>query len=402
MNWAENMVEETPEKIIRYAELLSEKLTSLRHALYPPEARKSLRTFTTLEVARMLGLSESSIRTIDLAGEGPEPMRLANGRRAFTLAQINALRAQFSARRSNPADALDIFPRRRPGDKLQVISIANFKGGSGKTTTAVHLTHFLALQGLRVLAVDLDPQASLTSMFGLQPEFDVGENETLYAALRYDESRRPMAEIVRKTYFEGIDLVPANLELAEYEHDTPRALAAREAGAEFFFKRLADALSEIEGDYDVVVVDCPPQLGFLTLGALVAATGVLVTVHPAMLDVASMSQFLLMAGELMAAIREAGGRLEHDFLKFVLTRHDPNDHPQLHVVALLRSLFAEAVLKHPVVETTAIANASIERKSLYEIDRTAIGRETLNRALESISAANDEVFDLLKQSWGRK
>ncbi|MDG3577710.1 plasmid partitioning protein RepA, partial [Rhizobium sp. YJ-22] len=105
------MVEETPEKIIRYAELLSEKLTSLRHALYPPEARKSLRTFTTLEVARMLGLSESSIRTIDLAGEGPEPMRLANGRRAFTLAQINALRAQFSARRSNPADALDIFPR---------------------------------------------------------------------------------------------------------------------------------------------------------------------------------------------------------------------------------------------------------------------------------------------------
>ncbi|MDG3577709.1 plasmid partitioning protein RepA, partial [Rhizobium sp. YJ-22] len=83
------------------------------------------------------------------------------------------------------------------------------------------------------------------------------------------------------------------------------------------------------------------------------------------------------AGELMAAIREAGGRLEHDFLKFVLTRHDPNDHPQLHVVALLRSLFAEAVLKHPVVETTAIANASIERKSLYEIDRTAIGRETL-------------------------
>ena len=394
--------EETPEKIIRYSELLSDKLSALRMALYPPEARKTLRTFTTLEVAQMLGLSESSIRTIDLSGEGPEPMRLANGRRAFTLAQVNALRAHFSARRANVADALEILPRRRAGDKLQVIAISNFKGGSGKTTTAVHLSHYLALQGLRVLAIDLDPQASLTSMFGLQPEFDVGENETLYAALRYDAARRPMTDIVRKTYFDGIDLVPANLELAEYEHDTPRALAAREAGAELFFQRVATALDEIEADYDVVVIDCPPQLGFLTLGALFAATGVLVTVHPAMLDVASMSQFLLMAGELMTVIREAGGRLEHDFLKFALTRHDPNDHPQLHVVALLRSLFADAVLKHPIVETTAIANASIERKSLYEIERAAIGRETLNRALESISAANAEVFDLLKQSWGRK
>ncbi|WP_237155600.1 plasmid partitioning protein RepA [Oryzibacter oryziterrae] len=395
------VLEDTPERVIRYAQALSSRLTAIRAALYPPEARKTLRRFTTLEVAQLLGLSESSIRTLDLSGVGPEPQRLPNGRRAFTLDQINALRAHFAAKRSNPLESLDILPRRRPGDKLQAIAISNFKGGSGKTTTSVHLTHFLALQGLRVLAIDLDPQASLTSMFGIQPEFDVGPNETLYAAVRYDAERRPLAEVIRPTYFDGIDLVPANLELAEFEHDTPRALAARDGAATLFFERIARALGDVEDRYDVVVMDCPPQLGFLTLGALFAATGVLVTVHPAMLDVASMSQFLLMAGDLMAVVRDAGGRLDHDFLKFVLTRHDPNDHPQLHVVALLRSLFADAVLKHPVVETTAIANAGIERKSLYEMEKSSIGRDTLARALESVDAVNAEVFDLMKAGWGR-
>ena len=66
-------------------------------------------------------------------------------------------------------------------------------------------------------------------MFGYQPEFDIAENETLYGAIRYDDERRPMRDIVRKTYFDGISLVPANLELMEFEHHTPRAMIDRKA-----------------------------------------------------------------------------------------------------------------------------------------------------------------------------
>lgn len=117
------------------------------------------------------------------------------------------------------------LPMRRPGDHLQVIAVTNFKGGSGKTTTSIHLAQFLALRGYRVLAVDLDPQASMSAMLGYQPEFDVGENETLYGAIKYDETRRDVADIVRQTYFPGLDLIPGNLELHEFEHDTPKALA---------------------------------------------------------------------------------------------------------------------------------------------------------------------------------
>ena len=116
------------------------------------------------------------------------------------------------------------LPTRQDGEHLQVIAVTNFKGGSGKTTTAAHLSQFLALRGFRVLAIDLDPQASLSALFGYQPETDIGAGETLYGAVRY-EATRPLTDIIRPTYFAGLDLVPGNLELQEFEHETPRALA---------------------------------------------------------------------------------------------------------------------------------------------------------------------------------
>ena len=162
------------------------------------------------------------------------------------------------------------------------------------------------LKGYRVLAVDLDPQASLSALHGYQPEFDIGPNETLYGAIRYDNQRRPLSEIVQRTYFPGLDIVPGNIELMEFEHDTPAALAKKDGENAFFFTRMDEALSGVSDRYDVVVVDCPPQLGFLTLSALCSATAVLVTVHPQMLDVMSMCQFLIMTSDLLSVVARSG------------------------------------------------------------------------------------------------
>jgi hypothetical protein len=79
------------------------------------------------------------------------------------------------------------MPGRRKGDHLQVITVINFKGGSGKTTTAAHLAQKCALDGYRVLAIDLDPQASLSALHGFQPEFDLLDGGTLYDAIRYED-----------------------------------------------------------------------------------------------------------------------------------------------------------------------------------------------------------------------
>ncbi len=393
--------EDSVDKIVRHAGMLSNQLQVLRERMYPPEASKSLRRFMTNEVSRLTTIPESSLRTMDLEGKGPSPSRLDNNHRAYTLEQINELRRYFANQR--PDEALGYLPHRRENEHLQILAVANFKGGSAKTTTSVHLAHYLALHGYRVLAVDLDPQASMSAMFGAQPEFDVAENETVYAALRYDEQRRPIKEVIRKTYFDGLDLIPGNIEVMEFEHDTPRILATQDKtqGA-IFFERLNLALREVEDDYDVVLLDTPPSLGYLTLGALYAATGLIITVHPAMLDVASMSQFLLMMGDLAGVIQDAGAVMEKDFLHYLITRHDINDQPQTQIVALLRHLFAEDVIMPTAIQSTAIEAAGLGKRTIYELEAGEVSRATLKRARESMDDVNAAILDLMKRSWGRE
>src|SRR3954454_2542942 len=210
---AQPVIEEVPEPMDRViagdAQALSSQLQTLRAKLYPPEARKQLRRFTSGEAAKLIGVTDSYLRHLALGGEGPEPEKNAAGRRAYSLEQIHEIRRVLA--KAKPA----YLPTRQDTDHLQVIAVTNFKGGSGKTTTAAHLAQYFALRGYRVLAVDLDPQASLSALHGIQPEFDVDPNHTLYGSIRYDGEQRHPEEIIRKTYFPGLDIIPANLELME-------------------------------------------------------------------------------------------------------------------------------------------------------------------------------------------
>jgi chromosome partitioning protein len=390
------------ELIASDASNLSTHLQALRERLFPPTADKELRRFTSGEAARLIGVSDSYLRQIALSGEGPKPDTGVNRRRLYTLEQVNELRQHLASTSSVASKSRSYLPHRVGTEHTQIIAVTNFKGGSGKTTTAAHLSQYLALRGYRVLAVDLDPQASLSALFGYQPEFDVQEDETLYGAIRYDDKRRPLSEIIRKNYFTGLDIVPGNLELHEFEHATPKFLTqGGVAGEGLFFTRVALTLSSVAENYDVIVIDCPPQLGFLTLGALCAATSVLVTVHPQMLDVASMSQFLLMASDLLHVVRDAGGDLRFDFFRYLVTRYEPNDGPQTQIVAFLRSLFGDRVLTHPMVKSTAISDAGLTKQTLYEVGRESFSRATYDRALEFLDAVNHEIEELIRLAWGR-
>ncbi|MEN5278884.1 plasmid partitioning protein RepA [Brucella sp. TWI432] len=400
MNVASSVSEEITEVdllVTQQANDLSEMLHEHRLAMFPPNAQKTLRPFQIAEAATYLGVTSGYLKNLSLEGKGPQPLVTASGRRSYTADQMLELRQFLDANSRTPGKYV---PHRREGDHLQVISVVNFKGGSAKTTTTAHLAQHLALTGHRVLAIDLDPQASLSALHGFQPEID--HNESLYEALRYDEDRKPLSDLVKPTNFPGLDIVPANLELQEFEYDTPLALAQKDgAMGRMFFGRLDEALADVEGQYDVVIIDCPPQLGYLTLTALSSSTGVLITVHPQMLDVMSMCQFLLMLGEVMGTLKRAGANMHLDWLRYMVTRYEPTDGPQSQMVAFMRSIFKRHVLINEMLKSTAISDAGITKQTLYEVERSQFIRSTYDRAMESLHRVNDEVMALIHQAWRR-
>lgn len=387
------------EIISQQGELISDKLNMLRMEQYPPNAKKSLRQFSLSEAAYFLGVTQSNIKKLHLEGKGPVPTTSKSGRRTYTAEQMLELRQYLD--KHGRSSAKQYVPHRREGEDLQIVSVVNFKGGSGKTTTASHLAQHLALTGHRVLAIDLDPQASLTALHGIQPELD--NVPSLYECLRYDDDKRSIKDVIIGTNFPGLDIIPANLELQEYEYDTPVAASNRDTPeGRQFFTRISNALKEVDDQYDIVVIDCPPQLGYLTLTALTASTSVLITVHPQMLDIMSMSQFLLMLGGIMGTIRDAGAEMKLQWFRYLVTRYEPTDGPQQQMVGFMQAMFPNQMLGFQMLKSTAVSDAGITKQTLYEVDRSQFVRKTYDRAIEALNNVNEEVASLVHQAWGRK
>lgn len=375
---------------------LEKALNNLSLAQYPPDAVRSMRKFASSEVAALLDVSEAYIRQVSLKDQGPQPEITQNGRRLYSLEQVLELRMHLAERGRKKW----MNPRRIQGEDCQIIAVTNFKGGSSKTATTIHLGHYLALKGYRVLAVDLDPQASLTSLQGALPDFDYRESDTLYSAIQFEDPV-PTESIVHKTHMVGFDVICAGLELTEFE--TSVALEMRKTGGTGFLLRVAQALEQIVDRYDVILLDCAPSLNFLTLSSLTASTGVLIPVPAHMLDVDSTGKFLELAASYMQILDQVGTSAQWDFAKFLITKFEPNDHPQANMQALMRQVFGEDLLLNMVIKSTAVADALTWKQSLYEVQRTRFSApKTYDRAMESINAANAEIEALLWKAWGRE
>lgn len=386
------------ETAIELADTLNAALNAHQLSTFAPDAKKKLRLFPAGEVASILGVSPQYLRTLHAESKIEPAAEMRGGKRYYTAEHMLDIRKVCEAQAKKKKG--EYLRGRRQGDALQIFEVMNFKGGACKTSTVLFLSHKLALDGFRVLVVDLDPQASLTTLFGYRPEIDLIDVPTAYDAVRYDDPLS-MQDVVQRTYFPNIDIVCGELRLQSFEHETAAVLGDKSRREIPFYQRIALALGDVEQDYDIVLIDSPPQLGFLTIAGAVASTSILVPVVPSMLDIASTAQFLRMTGELLEVMNDQGVDMRYDHFKFLITRHEPGDGPQQQMVGFLRHLFGDRVMTSTVLKSTAISDATIWKQSIYEVDRTTMNRGTYDRARESLDAVAAEFESLVEAAWGR-
>ena len=242
---------------------------------------------------------------------------------------------------------------------MRTVAVAMQKGGSGKTTTTVNLAAALAERGKRVLVVDVDPQANATSWFGVR---DPGKG--VFAALCENGS---LSDILVRTGTEGVDLVPSSAWLVGAE----RALAG-EVGAETLLRRRLRAIAD---SYDEALIDTPPTLGVLTVGALVAADEVLVPVEAHVMALNGLAQLLQTVDAVRDRLNE-GLRI----LGVAACRVDMRTRHSQEVVDELRKRFPAETFRTVIRENVRLAEAPSFGQPVTAYDTRSAGAED-HRAL---------------------
>jgi chromosome partitioning protein len=238
----------------------------------------------------------------------------------------------------------------------KVIAVANQKGGVGKTTTAVNLAACLAAVGRRVLLFDLDPQANATSGLGLEKT----EGASAYRVLLGEGS---LLDKIKSTAFERLEVIPSEVDLCGADVELARS--------ENHLRRVADALQPVldSGRFDLVLVDCPPSLGILTLNALAASDGLLVPLQCEYYALEGIS----MLNRVLTQLRDAGINPRLEIFGVVMTMFDGRTKLSQEVMNEVRGQLGERVFQTVIPRSTKLAEAPSFGKPIIHYDKYSAG-----------------------------
>ena len=410
-----------------------EQQAAVRRATFSPGEIKALRPFSIWEISQfMFDVPADTLRK-KLADDPTLPQGLTeeDGRqRWFSLEEINELRrrAKFRGRKLLPE---------RPRGRAMRVAVSNFKGGVGKTVVAQHLAHAAALDGYRVLCVDFDPQATLTHSMGLT---EVKESHTVWGIMCRDLCREfnrimesyddpddcpyPAAdelpedvqsigaqrfqEFIQPTCWPTIDIIPSCANAAFVEFASAQYRALHKAWS--FFGCVARYLDELPDDqYDIIIFDCPPAIGYQSLNAAFAADILYIPSGPGYWEYDSTTSYLGQLGDAMADISEgfaslaadAGITLPKQFsdIRLLMTRFESNNPLHSAMIDAFKNVFGADVCAHPIEMTRAVEQSGRFQMSVYEQDYRQMTRETWKRARQSFDRAYDEFLQTVLEAW---
>ncbi len=399
------------------------------------EGRKALRLFSTWEITKyLIPVAPAHFRRV-LRANPDLPQGKAEtdgGARWFTLDEVQRLRAHFAAEGSRTKE---YKPWRPEGLPAKIAAIANFKGGVGKTSTAAHLAMSAALDGYRVLVIDLDSQGSMTSIFGGRVEDEWGTVFPLIArdyalGLREENRRRvergdapqPLdsmletalsktsADVIQPTHWPNIDLIGAQLNLYWAEFQIPVWRMALRSWK--LWEALSGALERdhVLDAYDVVILDTPPALGYLTINGLAAADILLVPLGASFLEFDSTGRFFDMLHSTFQSIEEgenlaarALGRpethFEWDAVRAIVTRYDGAQQAEL--AALMQAYLGRTLSPWRQDFTALVGQAGEQVNGIYEADYRDFNRDTYARGRRTFDETYAGFKRLLIGAWRR-
>jgi len=400
---------------------------------YAPDGHKRLRRFSTWEVCRyLIPVAPADFRQALL--EHPDlPQGIGEGNsKWFTLEDILRLRDHFAVK---GAVGREYRPWRPPGLPAKTIAVANFKGGVGKTSTAAHIAMSAALDGYKVLVIDLDSQGSMTSIMGgtvadewatafplIARDYALAlqvENQVRVAAgqppLPFDETltealKISALDVIQSTHWPNIDLLGAQLNLYWAEFQVPVWRMGLRNWPLWDALSNALAADSILDRYDLVVLDTPPALGYLTINALAAADILLVPLGASFLEFDSTGRFFDMLYSTFASIEEGenaarrrGGlpemRFEWDAVRAIITRFDAAQQTEL--ANVIQAYFGDFMTTYRQELTAMVGQAGEQVNGIYEADYRQFNRDTYVRGRETFDRTWAEVKELVLGAWWR-
>jgi chromosome partitioning protein len=246
------------------------------------------------------------------------------------------------------------------------IAVASQKGGTGKTTTSITLAAGLARRGKKVLLIDIDSQANSSKV--LIPDYPhLSPAQTVYATIL---ERQPLP--IQKTAIENVDMVPSHILLSNTDIELTTAKDHREA-------RLSTQLAKIKQDYDLILIDCPPALSWLTINAFTAADGVIVVISPGYFELDSIVQI----GKTIGEVREFFNP-QLRLLGYLFTMSDPTVNSQISL-KILRQTYTHQVFKTIIPRNTDIRDAHFNKQDIFQFNPKAKSAIAYDHFIEELA-----------------
>jgi chromosome partitioning protein len=381
--------------IAEFSERVSTLTEELRDQILAPRPRKNAPTFTTSEVADLCGLDRSKIHYLANREGSALPTGVAYGTgrsRLFTLQEARTYVQQVSEIYQSP-----LVTGSRDADG-RVLLVANFKGGSTKTTTSMCLAQGLSLRGRKVLVVDLDPQASLSELCGIYAEKEVDEDSTVLPYI-YDQSvEGGLSSVIKKTYWDGLDIIPAHPSLFGAEFHLPAMMKVKPTFK--FWTILRQGFEPLRSQYDYIILDTAPSLSYLTINALMAADSMVMPLVPESLDFISSVSFWSLFSDIAANFMSMETDKKYDFISLLLSKVDYGTTSSAPIVrSWVQRAYGEWLNPVEIPASSVMSNGALALSTVFDISKADGVAKTVQRVRQPLMEYCRWLDDLYVEKW---